>query len=70
MQMRDILDGNLPSSVFRRIFAGDGSITTQHLAEMLIDEFPDLDGEVVVLFGTGPDSADRMDWMMSAYMGF
>jgi hypothetical protein len=27
----------------------DESITTHRLAEMLIDEFPDLDGEAVVL---------------------
>jgi hypothetical protein len=49
MQMRDILDGNLPSTVFRRLSAMDESITTHRLAEMLIDEFPDLDSEVVVL---------------------
>lgn len=49
MQMRSILDGKLPSSVFRRLCAMDESITTHHLAELLIDEFPDLDSEVVVL---------------------
>jgi hypothetical protein len=47
--MREILDGTSPSTVFRRLSAMDGSITTHRLAEMLIDEFPDLDGEVVVL---------------------
>jgi hypothetical protein len=47
--MRDILDLHLPSSVFRRLSARNESITTDRSAEMLIDEFPDLDSEVVAL---------------------
>jgi hypothetical protein len=49
MQMRKILNGSSPSSVFRELAVMDETLTTDRLAEMLIDEFPNLDGEVVVL---------------------
>jgi hypothetical protein len=45
--LSSILSGECPSKLFRRILTEDTTMTNSRLAEILIDEFPALDGEAV-----------------------
>jgi hypothetical protein len=47
--LREILSGNAPSVVFRRIFASDPTMNNIRLGEMLADEFVELNSEAMQL---------------------
>ena len=47
--LKDILDGERPSVVFRQLIAADPAIGNVRLGELLWEEFPRLSGEAMQL---------------------